>query len=129
MKGYKKKLESLLAEKNNYQSIINKINADIEELRKEVELPALRKQYVGRYFKCKNSYSSSDESWFLYTYVLDVSDYPQLKVIQFEKDCYGKVSIEVSCETFSDLLGKRISEREFKKAVDNIVKKSIHVLI
>jgi len=70
-----------------------------EELKKEKVL----KEFIGKYYKYKNSYScpeSATDYWWLYVRVKEIKDY-HLVCQTFQKDKYGKIMIDLNYEMHS----------------------------
>jgi hypothetical protein len=118
--------------------IMDKYTRQIKQLEKQREkdreektkklLPKLKKTWVGRCFRCKNSYGSDYDTWFLYIKITDVCsiDYfyddsprPVLKVITFQKTSMDEIEIETSQSRYNvegfEEIEPSVFEEEYKK--------------
>lgn len=111
--------------KATVKNLQRKLNVARQHLQHHVtkrELPKLKKQYEGKFFKYRNNYSCAEtesDYWFLYRKVMKVVDWRSVDVIQFEMDKYKKISIERQ-ETYIENLGVEISEKEYKAAAQGM---------
>jgi hypothetical protein len=83
--------------------------------------PELRKQFVGKFFKTRNSYGGDDKGWWLYRYILSLPDdfnipNPDFKVFSFEAREDGNTNINLSTLCWQSILGKQITREEFMAA-------------
>lgn len=111
--------------KASVKNLQRKLNVARQYLQQHVtkrELPKLKKQYEGKYFKYRNNYSCPEREsdyWFMYRKVMKVIDERNVDVITFQMDKYKKISIERQ-ETYIENLGVEISEAEYKLAAQGI---------
>jgi hypothetical protein len=91
-----------------------------EELKKEKVL----KEFVGKHYKYKNSYScpeSETDYWWLYVRVKEIKDY-HLVCQTFQKDKYGKIMIDLNSEMHSiDNNYILCSKEEFDSSFERIM--------
>jgi hypothetical protein len=86
----------------------------ILELEEKQELPLLKEQFEGKYFKFENSYGS-EEKWNGYYFIKSISGRNEIDAIKFETDINGKTYIK-NGDYYSINLIKddtEISEEEF----------------
>lgn len=106
--------------KDELKSAIEKAKAELRVI-EEAENAEVNKTFVGKFFKYRNRYSS-DESWWLYTTVIEISKDGEPLSFNFQKDCYGRIEFEN--DRFRPSLSAgytEITEQEFWKAYDSIM--------
>lgn len=119
------KLEELNKQKAKILEDLRNVNGRIEELELQEQLPALKKQYEGRYFKYQNSYSS-ERKWWMYVRCVKVVDTRHAVVDYFESADDGdtfKLGYETGFYLFQVPIRKAEWDRElkkFKKAIEKL---------
>lgn len=71
------------------------------------------KDFVGKFFRYRNSYSASCPGWWLYIAVQSMSEYGELQGYQFQTDSLGISTIETSNCIATSLLTNPITKIEF----------------
>jgi len=113
-----KQLRTKLKTVNRMRNIV--LN-QIDDHKTKNELPKLKKQYQGKYFKYRNCYDS-ERTWWLYSYVKEVVDMAGFNGFQFQTDTYDKIDIEFNNDQSFSSLRKEITKDEFMKALSKIKK-------
>ncbi len=114
----------------------DEIQLILEKARNELyEIEAKKKfernaPFVGRCFKFRNSYSTTDENekWWLYEKILGLDNTRDFITFKFETDINGKITIEpTDCGYIYDR-HIEISQEEFDDAWKNLVEKISHLM-
>lgn len=111
----KGELEKLNSQRNNIWSRIS----DLEDILQE---PALRKKYVGKYFKYKNTYGTG-KTWGLYFHVLGVKG-TNLIVNSFQSMPHGENEFKINDSIGDSLLMLRIRKGAYETALNTFMKKA-----
>ncbi len=90
----------------------------IQDLESDQELPKLKKQYLGKYFKFRNH--SGEDSWWLYIHILDILDKWRFQGYCFEVRDDGEIVISPNGEVHG-LLQKEIACEEFESAYNKMI--------
>lgn len=108
---------------------IRRICQDEVQKREELKRERFLKEFIGKYYKYKNSYSCPQEEkdyWWLYIHIIEVKD-GWLRVFEFQKDQYGKIIIEDNATMSSPTPDDKYIEctveefyREWQNMMDNI---------
>jgi hypothetical protein len=115
-----------MPKKETYQSLKKRLAAfesktcslreQVFEMKFQRELPKLKKKYLGKYFKYKNSFGTSNKGWWLYFFVKGIEDTFYAKGCSFETDIDGHSQFELNGDiSFSNLI--EITEEEYTKAL------------
>lgn len=104
-----KKLDRLYAQVKKLREEIYRIEGEAEKKKNE--------KLVGTFWRYMNSNSDSG-TWPLY--IAFVRDGDGYACIEFQKDCYGAVSIKKSCAWYMGEKHAKITRKEFLAAVDAI---------
>jgi hypothetical protein len=89
------------------------------------------KKLEGKFFKKRNRYSRGKE-WLLYTKVIEIRPEDLYEAhgnkvtahcrgYSFETDCDGKILINKKQTTYTHILGKQITEKEFNEAWNKMI--------
>jgi hypothetical protein len=111
----KEQLDKINKERNQIIDLIEK-----QELEKK--LPILKKKYEGKYFKCKNSYSASDE-WYLYSHCAKITNLHEALVNSFQTTSLGKSKFETRDTYYDSLFEIEITKKEYQKALADFKKR------
>jgi len=98
------------------------IDKQIEARELKHLLPKLKKQYEGKYFKYRNSFScpqKESDYWYLYSKVSKVISVREVYRISFEMDIHSKIEIHGG-KSYMSCLGVEISKEEYYKAAEGI---------
>lgn len=112
-------IEQLLKEYEIKRKELNKLDEKINALKLKSELPKLRKQYEGRYFR----YANDDclNHWFVYSYCEKVIDLREAIIHRFETtptECKFSISVEPFF-----LLQTEIQKTEYESALKKLILK------
>ena len=121
-------VEELKKEEKQLSNKLYKIRDQRKQLEQEVFRPKLEKQFVGKFFKCRNSYGSGDKGWWLYSYVISLpKDFnipnPNFYVYSFQTTTFPDVEIRTHDVTYSYSLEQEITSKEFMTAYQRMLKK------
>ena len=105
--------KELAVRKKHYYEQIRKC----DHLKVTIELPNIISKYEGKYFRGKDSYGSSYESWFIYYYVKEVFSTDYCKVVSIGIDSDGKLEAYEEDIRIS-LLEEEISKSTFLKETE-----------
>lgn len=114
-------MESLETLQQQERSINQKLNRlrDAERRQANVDL-------VGRTFRSHNNYSCPEKRsdyWWLYGKVTDIDSSGYLKVMMFQTDKYGSITIKFDQHRYNMSDWEPISETKFKEAWQKLQKK------
>lgn len=88
--------EQLQAEVEQKQRALTDARNKLDRHLKREQLPALRKELVGTFWKYRNSYGIGEpRKWWIYRMVMDVVDLRHVKIFEFQTDCKGKFEAEI----------------------------------
>ena len=99
-----------------------------QRIEREKRIKEENKSFIGKYFKFRNFYSSSDEGWWLYIKVVGVKD-TDLIVEEFEETEHGRIEITTAPHGVIgegqqfDHLYMPITELEYQSAKKRILSK------
>ena len=121
-------VEELKKEEKQLSNKLYKIRDQIKQSERKALRPELEKQFVGKFFKCRNSYGSGDKGWWLYSYVISLPKNfnilnPTFYVYSFQTTTFPDVEIRIYDITFSHSLEQEITSKEFMTAYQNMLKK------
>ena len=111
-------LESLEKQAGKKADELAEIKDKIEALETKQELPALKKKYEGKYFKYRNTYGGSCKDWWLYHFVIEVSDSCYAKVISWEETTRQHIKIQKKDMCSLNILGEEITAEEYEQALN-----------
>lgn len=112
--------------RQKYQTLkkrLAKVNAQqkairdrFDEMELQLQLPKLKKKYLGKYFKFRNSYGSDREGWWLYLFVKSIDATYHGRGCSFQTDIHGKSEFELDAYiSFGNLI--EITDEEYTKAL------------
>ncbi len=113
-----KTLKQLRKEETVLQQQLVNLRDLIQDLESDQELPKLKKQYLGKYFKFRNR--SGEDSWWLYIHVLDIQDKWRFQGYCFEVRDDGEIVFSPNGEVHA-LLQKQITCEEFESAYNKTI--------
>ena len=121
-------IEKLKKEEKQLSNKLYKIRDQREQIQRETLRPKLEKKYVGKFFKCRNSYGSGDKGWWLYSYVISLPKNfnipnPVFYIYSFQMTTRSGVEIQTHDITFSYLFEQEITRKEFMTAYQKMLKK------
>ncbi|MFA6290150.1 MAG: hypothetical protein WC637_00135 [Victivallales bacterium] len=99
-----------------------------ESMERAAIAPDLKKNFIGHFFKQRNSYGGNSKGWWRYHYVIEFSskDFnipnPTFKVCSFEVRERGDVSVERSDYCYRSSLEQEITRKEFMAAYSKMLK-------
>ena len=116
-----------MSRKEELQAELDEIERDEATHFDTIEKPKYQK-YVGRCFKCVDSYSG-DEEWYVYYKVLYIKNickpdnkvFCEVDVLKYETDCFGESKISLHQDQYLDNLGEEIDESEFDAGLQGII--------
>lgn len=90
---------------------------NIEQMEGDLQLPALKKKYEGKYFRYNNGYNAQDR-WNLYSHCIEVKFFREFICNSFETDSNGKSEFKVGAKEFSTTLFQTpIAKRQYLAAL------------
>lgn len=106
--------------------------SDYQASRKKELLPKYRKQYIGKCYKCRNSYGGDIPKWWLYSKIVDVTsvnfhneEEPVFKTLNFQHCYMDKIEIEVREYVYvRSPEYKSVSAAEFNKAARKLMQRA-----
>lgn len=112
-------IEQLIKEYEIKRKELNKLDEKIDALKLKSELPKLRKQYEGRYFK----YANDDclNHWFVYSYCEKVIDLREAIIHRFEITPI-ECKFSIGAEPFF-FLQAEIKKSEYESALKKLILK------
>lgn len=123
-KEIQKQLKQLKSQSEAIWKQRDKINSQIRKLELELELPKLKKQYEGKYFRFNNGYNSTDR-WGMYVKVIAVTGLNDVEIISIEKDSYGKIELHretVGLSILEQPINKLVFDKQFDKLLKELTK-------
>jgi hypothetical protein len=110
-------LETLKKQALILQKKYKAMQDNINQIECDIELPALKKKYEGKYFKYKNSYSGGD-NWWLYSKCVEVKATRVFIRNHFQTDTMGKCDFEVNSKEYSpSTFQVQITKKEYNAAL------------
>jgi hypothetical protein len=100
---------------------------NIDQMEADLQLPALKKKYEGKYFRYNNGYNAEDR-WWLYSHCKEVKGLHAFVSDRFEIDSYGKCEFaynakECGISSFAIPITKReyySALKKFKAKLNNL---------
>lgn len=112
-------LEILEKQHEEYRAKCFEIRDQIDEIKTKEILPQLKEQYEGKYWRYRNR-TSSEESWWLYSFCVEAVDERSGKFHQFETTPYQS-EFKVSEDGHYHLCEEEITKDEYLKALDEFI--------
>ncbi len=119
-------LQKLQEQEKKAQRKLLSIRHKMDEIKEKDVLPSVKKQYEGKYFKYRNSFScpkAEKDYWYIYHHVTSVEHTSLFQCKSFQTDKDGKITIELKNDVFVGRLNIPITKREFDKAWGKLINK------
>lgn len=122
MKKKKTKLDTLKTEFAKVKKKYHTLQNDIEEEEIKLELPNLKKQYEGKFWKYENSFGSDSDKWWYYSFCKKVINNREAIVDSFQITPYEN-EFNVNDKDYFHLFGVEITREEYIAALDEFISK------
>lgn len=112
-----KELGSLAVAYEKIKEQEHSIRERMEDLQNEINLPAQKKKYQGKYFRCSDGYNHA-ERWWIFIHVLEVRPNSEFLVDNFRITSDGKCEFNHrEVYRYESMLKIQISGRDYRAAL------------
>lgn len=116
------KLEQLKEQLLIQEKLTRDLRNKVDDLEDKEGLPALKKKFEGKYFRCRNSYGGGGGKWWYYSYCRKVVKRNKFIIDSFQTTPDGKSEFHVNESSYETLLQQEITKKEYTDALKAFIK-------